>query len=259
MQRRSTASVFFLSLHFVLKKSMMKRIIAIFLVCILALQTVQSQTKDTLATGNAKAKKEQKDLVFRDRLIMDIYHTFWMNMPTEVTHLKFDPGFNISAIWDFKIKEKPLALGLGVGVSYYTQFSNALLQYDKEDDIMRYYVLSESVKYKLLKMNYLNVNIPLEFRYRNPNGFKFTVGARVGLICEISQKYKGQDPLTVSDTAMYKNLHIEHKMKYNVDVYARIGWKFINAYYSFQPTPLFTVGKGPKICPMSVGISLSIF
>lgn len=238
---------------------MMKRIIAIFLVCILALQTVQSQTRDTLNTGNAKAKKEQKPEVFRDRLIMDIYHTFWMNMPTEVTHLKFDPGFNISAIWDFKIKEKPLALGLGVGVSYYTQYSNALLQYDKEDDIMRYYVLSENVKYKLLKMNYLNVNIPLEFRYRNPNGFKFTVGARIGLICEISQKYKGQDPLTISDTAMYKNLHIEHKMKYNVDVYARIGWKFINAYYSFQPTPLFTVGKGPKICPMSVGISLSIF
>ena len=258
MQRRPTASVFFLSLHFILKNCMMKRIIAIFLVCILALQTVQSQTRDTLSTGNGKAKQEQP-VVFRDRLIMDIYHTFWMNMPTEVTHLKFDPGFNISAIWDFKIKEKPLALGLGVGVSYYTQYSNALLQYDKEDDIMRYYVLSDNIKYKLLKMNYLNVNIPLEFRYRNPNGFKFTVGARVGLVCEVSQKYKGQDPLTVSDTAMYKNLHIEHKMKYNVDVYARIGWKFINAYYSFQPTPLFTVGKGPKICPMSVGISLSIF
>ncbi|MBR4919633.1 MAG: outer membrane beta-barrel protein [Bacteroidales bacterium] len=238
---------------------MMKRIIAIALVCILALQTVQSQTIDTLNAGNVNAQKEQKPMVFRDRLIMDIYHTFWMNMPTEVTHLKFDPGFTISAIWDFKIKEKPIAIGLGVGVSYYTQYSNALLQYDQEDDIMRYYVLSENVKYKLLKMNYLNVNIPLEFRYRNSNGFKFSVGARVGLICEVSQKYKGQDPLTVSDTAMYKNLHIENKMKYNVDVYARIGWKFINAYYSFQPTPLFTVGKGPKICPMSVGISLSIF
>lgn len=220
---------------------------------------LMAQTEETPYTGKEKSEKESKPVVFRDRLIMDIYHTFWMNMPTEVTHLKFDPGFNISAIWDFKIKEKPLALGLGVGVSYYTQYSNALLRYDETDDIMRYYVLSENVKYKLLKMNYLNVNIPLEFRYRHENGFKFTVGVRAGLICEVSQKYKGQVPETASDTTMYKNLRFENKMKYNVDVYARIGWKFINAYYSFQPTPLFTVGKGPKICPMSVGISLSIF
>ena len=229
------------------------------MLCISVLQVLNAQPLKNPYTTPKDTTTDEPLVVFRDRLIMDIYHTFWMNMPTEVTHMKFDPGFTVSAIWDFKIKEKPIAIGLGVGVSYYTQYSNALLQYDQEDDIMRYYVLSENVKYKLLKMNYLNVNIPVEFRYRNPNGFKFSVGARVGLVCEVSQKYKGQDPLTVSDTAMYKNLHIEHKMKYNVDVYARIGWKFINAYYSFQPTPLFTVGKGPKICPMSVGISLSIF
>lgn len=237
---------------------MIKRFIVLSLICCMGLQ-LMAQTEETPYTGKEKSEKESKPVVFRDRLIMDIYHTFWMNMPTEVTHLKFDPGFNISAIWDFKIKEKPLALGLGVGVSYYTQYSNALLRYDETDDIMRYYVLSENVKYKLLKMNYLNVNIPLEFRYRHENGFKFTVGVRAGLICEVSQKYKGQVPETASDTTMYKNLRFENKMKYNVDVYARIGWKFINAYYSFQPTPLFTVGKGPKICPMSVGISLSIF
>ena len=108
-------------------------------------------------------------------------------------------------------------------------------------------------------MNYLNVNIPLEFRYRPPNGFKFTVGARAGLICEISQKYKCSDPAIPADTAMYKNLLVKNKMKYNIDVYARIGWKFVNVYYSFQPTPLFANNKGPKIYPMSVGISLSIF
>ncbi|MCR4680851.1 MAG: outer membrane beta-barrel protein [Bacteroidales bacterium] len=238
---------------------MVKRLITLALLCVMSAGLLQAQTQDTPYTGKEKTEQDSKPVVFRDRLIMDIYHSFWMGMPTQVSHMKFDPGFNISAIWDFKIKEKPLALGLGVGVSYYTQYSNALLRYDKTDDLMRYYILPESVKYKLLKMNYLNVNIPLEFRYRHPNGFKFTVGARVGLICEVSQKYKGQDPFSVSDTAMYKNLHMEHKMKYNVDVYARIGWKFINAYYSFQATPLFTVGKGPKIYPMSVGISLSLF
>ena len=58
---------------------------------------------------------------------------------------------------------------------------------------------------------------------------------------------------------MYKNLNIQNKFKYSVDVYTRIGWKFVDLYYSFQVTPLFTTGKGPKIYPMSVGISLSLF
>lgn len=220
--------------------------------------TVFSQSAETPYTGT-KEQQEGKPVVFRDRLIMDIYQSFWMGMPTQVNHMKFDPGFNVSALWDFKIKNKPLAVGLGVGVTYNTQYSNALLQYNSTEDVMRYQVLPDVVHYNLLKMNYLTCNIPLEFRYRNPNGFKFTVGAKVGLVCEVSQKYKGEDPMLASDTMLYKNLHFVNKSKYHVDVFTRIGWKFVDVYYNFQFTPLFTTGKGPKIYPMSVGISLSIF
>jgi hypothetical protein len=237
---------------------MKKRILTIAMLMICAVPMLTAQTSETPYT-TPKDTANEPLVVFRDRLIMDIYHTFWMNMPVEVNHLKFDPGFTVSAIWDFKIKKKPIAVGLGVGVSYYTQFSNALLRYDETSGSMMYYILPTDLKYNLLKMNYLNVNIPLEFRYRHPNGFKFSVGVRAGLVCEVSQKYKGNDPAMPSDTAMYKNLLIKNKTKYNIDVYTRIGWKFIDLYYCFQPTPLFADAKGPKIYPMSLGISLSIF
>ena len=237
----------------------MKRIfLTVVLLMVCAGSLVTAQTAQTPYTA-PKDTVEEPLVVFRDRLIMDIYHTFWMNMPTEVNYMKFDPGFTVSAIWDFKIKQKPLAIGLGIGVTYNTQYSNALLLREESSGDMKYYVLPTDVKYNLLKMNYLNVNIPLEFRYRHSNGFKFSVGVRAGLIAEISQKYKGDNPATPSDTLKFKNLMIENKMKYNIDVYARIGWKFINVYYCFQPTPLFVDTKGTKITPMSVGISLSIF
>ena len=237
---------------------MKKRILTIAMLMMCAVPMLTAQTSETPYT-TPKDTANEPLVVFRDRLIMDIYHTFWMNMPVEVNHLKFDPGFTVSAIWDFKIKKKPIAVGLGVGVSYYTQFSNALLRYDETSGSMMYYILPTDLKYNLLKMNYLNVNIPLEFRYRHPNGFKFSVGVRAGLVCEVSQKYKGNDPAMPSDTAMYKNLLIKNKTKYNIDVYTRIGWKFIDLYYCFQPTLLFADAKGPKIYPMSLGISLSIF
>ena len=238
---------------------MKRQFLTIILLCVCAVQLLTAQTSETPYTSPKDTAKDERLVVFRDRLVMDIYHTFWMNMPTQVSHMKFDPGFNVSAIWDFKIKNKPIAVGLGVGVSYYTQFSNALLRYDKETDLMKYYLIPEGVDNKLLKMNYFNVNVPLEFRYRHPNGFKFSVGARVGWVAEVSQKYNGEDPAMPADTARYKNLLMMNRTKYHVDVYARIGWKFVNVYYCFQPTPLFIESKGPKIYPMSVGISLSLF
>ncbi|MCR4965508.1 MAG: outer membrane beta-barrel protein [Bacteroidales bacterium] len=232
----------------------------IFLLGIIALLGFQSLNAQNAATPYTASKDvEEKPIVFRDRLIMDVFHSFWMGMPTEVNHKKFDPGFNFSAMWDFQIKNKPLSFGLGVGVTYHTQYSNALLLYDKENGLMKYNVLPTSVEYNLLKMNYLSANIPVEFRYRHKSGFKFSLGARIGLVAEVSQKYKGQDYTTGTDTLMIKNLRMENKLKYNVDVYTRIGWKFVDLYYSFQVTPLFEAGKGPKIHPMSVGISLSIF
>lgn len=226
------------------------------LVCVS--MTLQAQTTETPYTA-PKDQEEEKPVVFRDRFIVDIYHTFWMGMPTAVEHMKFDPGVNISAIWDFKIKNKPLAVGLGIGVSYYTQYSNALLQYDKSSDLMKYYVMPTDVSYNHISMNYLSLNVPLEFRYRHSNGFKFTIGARAGWVALINQEYKGSDPAVPSDTAMYKNNMITHKMKYNIDFYTRIGWKFVDVYYCFQVTPLFADNKGPKIRPMSLGISLSLF
>lgn len=239
---------------------MTRKFFAITLISLLLCQGINAQTPQTPYTGTAAdQEKNEKPVVFRDRFILDMYQSFWMGMPTEVSHLKFDPGFNVSAIWDFKVKNKPIAFGLGVGTCYYTQYSNAVLKYNATDDVVRYNVLSDAITYNRIKMNYLNVNIPIEFRYRNPNGFKFTVGARIGLNCHLSQKYKGDDLSVATDTVAATNLYYPNKMKYSADVYARIGWKFINAYYCFQLTPLFTTGKGPKIYPMSVGISLSIF
>lgn len=232
----------------------------IFVLCAFVLSLVYpllAQEGGHLYTG--PKDEDERPVVFRDRLLMDIYHSFWMNMPTEVAHMKFDPGFNVSALWDFKMKKQPIAIGLGVGVSYYTQYSESILRYDKPNDVVRYYLLPPNTKFNVLKMNYLSANIPVEFRYRHSNGFKFSVGARVGLVAHLSQKYKGNDPSNLSDTLMIRNTYFPNKMKYNVDFYARIGWKFVSAYYCIQVTPLFSEAKGPRIYPMSVGISLSLF
>jgi len=207
----------------------------------------------------------QKEAVetFRDRLVVDVFHSFWMNVPGGVTH-KFNPGFNVAVLWDFKAKKQnPISFGLGVGCTYHTQFSNAQLRYDPASDITKYFVLPEILLHKdslkLNRMTYINCNIPLEFRYRHKSGFKFTVGVRLGLVAEISQRYKGKNIEGNNTEENYKFFLTTHRQTVNFDAYMRCGWKFVGIYYSYQVNKLFNEGRGPAVNPMSLGISLSLF
>jgi hypothetical protein len=209
-----------------------------------------------------KIKKEEVE-IFRDRLVVDVFHSFWMNVPTPVTH-KFNPGFNVAALWDFKTSKKsPISFGLGVGCTFHTQFSNAQLRYDDKDKITKYFLLPDHSIYqdslKLNRMTYINANIPLEFRYRHKSGFKFTVGVRLGLVAELAQKYRGKNTEDAITEENYKNFLKTDRQKINFDAYIRCGWKFVGIYYSYQVNKLFSEGKGPAVNPMSLGISLSLF
>lgn len=229
-----------------------------------------AKAQDTLNTTTKKKIKnkveriytpqgEEKPEIIRDRLVMDVYHSFWMGMPTGVNHMKFDPGFAISALWDFKLPNKsPLSFGLGLCFTYYSQFTDALLKVG-DGWVMRYNVINSDIKYKLNRINYMNCSIPIEFRYRHKCGFKFAVGARVGLIAEVSQNYKGPDPTGINENRYYKNREIYNTQNYSVEVYTRIGWKAIAVFYSCHVTKIFDNDKGPAIFPMSLGISISAF
>jgi len=229
--------------------------------CSLLFAFSQEQPKD-LSEIQAKVQKEAVE-VFRDRLIVDVFHSFWFHLPTKVSQ-KFNPGFNIAVLWDFKAsKQSPISFGLGVGCTYHTQFSNAHLKYNNSTDLTKYYLFPENIankdSIKLNRMTYINCNIPLELRYRHKSGFKFTLGIRLGLVSEISQRYKGKNLEGNNTDENFKYFLTNNRQKVNFDVYMRCGWKFVAVYYSYQVNKLFNEGKGPAVNPMSVGISLSLF
>lgn len=246
----------------------MKRNIIVLILLIFCCLATQAQ--DSLKTGKDKPKKEKspteikindrKVEIFRDRLLIDIYHSFWMNVPSEVKNNKFNPGFNVAALWDFKTSKKsPVSFGVGLGVSYFSQFTDALLKIQTDEWVMQYNVINSDIKYKLNRLNYINCNLPIEFRYRHYSGFKFSVGFRVGLVAEVSQSYKGADPEGSELNRHYKNREIYNTQNISVEAYTRIGWKPVSIFYAVQINKLFTTDKGPAIFPMSLGISLCIF
>jgi len=235
--------------------------IILFFICFLSVLTVFSQEQNN-KDFNQRFKKEAVE-VFRDRLVLDIFHTQWINVPNSVKN-KFNPGFNFSVLWDFKAtKKSPISFGLGLGCMYHTQFSNAQIKYDSESGANKYFILPEAINnkddVKLNRMTYINCHIPLELRYRHKSGFKISMGMRLGLVAEISQRYKGKNIEGNGTSENYKYFLKTGRQNINFDVYMRCGWKFVAVYYSYQVNKLFIDGKGPKINPMSMGISLSLF
>lgn len=220
-----------------------------------------SEPAESTVEKPVKPEKNYKPLVVRDRLVFDIYHSFWMGTPSQGNFMKFDPGFNVSAMWDFILPQaKSLSFGLGLGFTYYTQYSDCMFKYNRSKDISQYYILPEDLEYKHSRLAYMNVNIPIEIRYRHPCGFKIDVGVHVGLVAGLSYKYKGPHYNGVDgDYLNYKDLDFYNKQKFSADVYIRMGWKAFGVYYSYQLNKVFETGKGPAMNPMSLGISIALF
>jgi len=229
---------------------------------LLALLLVSFYSTLTAQTSETPTQNEERPEVIRDRLVIDVFHSFWMRTPKEINTKKMHPGFNLSLMWDFKQNRKgSVSFGLGLGVTYHSQFSDAQLRYNAADDVTRYAVLplaKDSIKFN--RMDYISCNIPLEFRYRNQsNGFKFTIGVRVGLIAEVSQTYKGVNPDLAGNQIKIKSFEAKNKQPFNFDAYMRMGWKHVSFYYSYQVTNIYQKEKGPQMSPMSVGVSWNIF
>ncbi|HHT52954.1 MAG: hypothetical protein PHR19_08660 [Bacteroidales bacterium] len=230
--------------------------------------TLSTSVAQNLLDGKNYEKPKKDSLsqverveIFRDRLVIDVFQSFWLGMPAAVNSAKFNPGVNVSMLWDIKKKSKfPLSFGIGAGVNYHTQNSNALIGIDSRSWTTLYNVLPQmDEEYKICRLDIVSLYIPLELRYRHHSGFKFSVGARLGSIVSVGQRYRGKDLSGKNQMLDYKDYQIFNKMKYHFDFYARIGWEGLGIFYSYQLTPLFESGKGPQVRPMSVGISISPF
>lgn len=234
----------------------MKKLISYILLSLLFFTTFPSAMAQQTAPGK---NQEDKPVIVRDRLMFDFFHTFWMGVPSKVNVKKFHPGFNFSAMWDFQLPNKgPLSFGLGVGMCYYTQFSDAVLS-TESDSITRFAVIADNISYKVNKFNYTNIHIPFEIRYRHKSGFKVSLGARLGLITGISYRYKGSNPNGDGTFLNFRDYEVLNQSKVNFDVYLRTGWKAFGIYFSYQVTSLFKEQEGPQMHPMALGLTINFF
>lgn len=218
-----------------------------------------------LAQDSTSTKREQKNLIIKNRLFFDFFYTHWLGLPEGVKQQGFNRGFNASFIYDMPVrKESPFSFGLGVGVCSHNLYSNAYSHIGPDYTVVMT-PLPEKTEYDINKLSFTYLHIPLEFRYFHPTSeFKCAVGIRVGMIADVHSKYVGDN---CEELQYMNNSNIDvriksdkfpNKTKIPVEVTFHTGWKYFDFNASYMLTKLFEEGN-PPVHPVSFGLSVAIY
>ncbi|MDR1792147.1 MAG: hypothetical protein LBR36_01685 [Bacteroidales bacterium] len=244
----------------------MKKPFVIGLICIITAGGLWAQ--DTLKSVPTPKKQATpaKHLLFKDRVFVDIFSSYWLGVDKDITQKVVNMGCNAAIMFDIPVKKgKPFSFGLGVGVTNQNLHSDALWKIDNADGgktIAQECPVADSAFKSNLSFTY--VHIPLEFRFFHKSGFKMSVGVRVGLMADIHSKYFGpyiheDGTVSTDEKQQIKDYNIPNRTKIPIEVTFRTGWKFVSLNASYMITPMFKKGDGPQVHPISFGITINIY
>ena len=217
------------------------------------------------STGGKRKKDWSKlDLSQRtaDHLMIQFGYAGWGNAPDSFNIKGFSRSFNVYFFFDFPFKSNPhFSAGLGLGFG-----SDNIFFKETSIDLKSGTAVSirrDTVNlYKKLKLNTGYIEIPLELRYsENPEnmnkGFKFAIGAKVGLLVDGKVKAKVDRDVDGNGGYIYKEKETKFFQSSRVAAIMRVGYGNFTVFGSYTFTSFFKEGAGPTVRPYSVGLSLS--
>ncbi len=193
---------------------------------------------------------------------VDIFNDFVMNAPDGIDFRTINQGVSVYALYTYPVKESNFAFAIGVGLGMHNFFSNGILE---DSTNMSYFTPypalaenEEKIDYDKNKISLTYLDFPVELRYKSPEGFRFAIGARVGVKINAHTKFKGDD-LIEGSSIKVKDCDLQNFETWRFGPTLQIGYKFINLTGFYSVTKVFVKNAGPEIYPISLGISLRPF
>ncbi|HMK26433.1 MAG TPA: outer membrane beta-barrel protein [Chitinophagaceae bacterium] len=239
----------------------MKKILSLS-ACTLFTMVVFSQ--DTLVTPK---KKSTIDLSNRanDHFMLQLGYTKWAGMPDTINAKGLSKSINVYFMFDFPFKTNPrlsIALGGGIG-SDHILFTKTYVGIKDPTPSIRFTNQSDTNNFKKTKLATAYFEVPVELRFSSEpmtgKGVKVALGVKVGLLLSAhtrNTKFENKANAIINDYIM-KEASKRFMNKTRISGMARIGYANFSLYGSYQFTPLFKDGLGPKVNPFSIGLTLS--
>lgn len=188
-----------------------------------------------------------------DRCILEVNHTGWANLPSNVDLSYKSIGVNFSLLFDKPIGKSAFSFGYGLGLYSHNFHSNADFIY-KRDSVSGQLntVLAPFTRpYSLNRYAQKIIEVPLELRFRTKTDrqFKIHIGGKIG--------YMVHDFRSIRDNEGKVRLyHVKNINPLRYGVHFRIGYEQICLTACYYFSDVFTT-KGPAGIRMySLGIAI---
>jgi hypothetical protein len=215
-----------------------------------------SQTTNT-STPNYKGDSEYDLKNYkadpRDRLILEVNYTNWLNVPKGIKSDWKCVGFAFATMFDKPFGTSNFSLGYGLGFYAHNYSSNAnfIYQLDSTNSTVTTVLEPKTIPYIANRYNERSFEVPLELRFRTKTAtmFKIMLGGKIGYVISDFRKTDDAD----GRVRRYNTQNINH-LRYGLVF--RIGVEQVCFTASYYLSEVFTKG-GPKgVVPYSIGIAI---
>jgi Outer membrane protein beta-barrel domain len=231
-------------------------------VCTLFAMAVFSQD-----TASVPKKKKTIDLSNRpnDHFLLQLGYTKWAGVPDTIKTNGLSKSFNVYFMFDYPFKTNPkLSMAFGPGIaSDNILFSKTHVGIRDNTTSIYFTNQSDTNHFKKTKLATVYLEAPVEFRYSadplTGKGIKFAIGAKIGTLINAhtrNTKFENKGNTVINDYVM-KESSKRFLNKNRLSIMGRIGYGHFSLYGSYQLTPVFRDGLGPKVNPVSIGLTLS--
>lgn len=174
-------------------------------------------------------------------------------------------GANVFGMYNSPIGKSDFSFAIGLGLGMHNMYSDTRIK-DLNASTIEFEKIPDDVNYKKSKISLTYLDLPAEIRLVTKSEFRVSLGMKVGYLLNSHDKYKGDaysvaadGTVTTSGSVVEKRRDISNLEQWRYGATFRIGYKWVNLVGYYQFSDLFQADKGPKMAPISVGISLTSF
>ncbi len=195
-----------------------------------------------------------------DRLIIDFTHNDFISPKKQIAHTKIPSlGFNANFLFEQPLTKGntfSFAVGLAYGLNHYNLkdffFRNGLMKSTEVIPNAKLYGFKRSI------LNIHSIGIPFELRLRGKNWkhFKAHVGGK------LSYNYSSNTILITKNdkfSEAHKVSGFHDLNRFSASTHLRFGIRNWSFFASYAFVPIFKSKDSPKLHPLQLGISLSLF
>lgn len=218
---------------------------------------LQDDDKDEMVELKKKLNKS------KDRLVMDFSYDMLLNLPDSIKTKGFSRGFNVYFTYDVVLGKSRFSIAPGIGIGTNNYFFKDFYNISSDSLGTYFNKTPNGVSVRKAKIALTYIDIPVELRYRSPlnskgNSWKLAAGFKAGMMIQNKWKYKGESNLNNGEDVKFKTYNIENINKFRYGVLLRGGYGIWNVFAYYQLSDVFN-DKGPRMTPLSVGLSINAF